>query len=359
MSKGDFVFLLNKIGPKIKRNDTNMRTAISVTTRLAITLWFLATGDSFKSLMYLFRVSDASISTIIPEVCAAIIEGLKEYIKKPSGVTEWKQVAKDFKDRWNFPHCLGALDGKHVAITCPPNSGSQYYNYKQFYSIVLFAVTDARYNFLYVHAGVQGSISDGGVFRHTAFGKALLRQTLNIPHPETLPGREMLTPYIFLADDAFPLTENIFKPYTLDLNIGSPKRVCNYRISRARRIVENSFGILCSVFRILHTTIDVELKHVQDIVVACAHLHNFLRRNTRARSLYSPPGTFDSEDIDVGRIMPGSWRDDEQSLTDLRILGRNATTRAKAIRDEFMHYFMTEQGRVAWQDKYLEGTSSR
>lgn len=271
----------------------------------------------------------------------------------PSKLTEWKQVAKDFEDRWNFPHCLGAMDGKHIAITCPPNSGSQYFNYKQFFSIVLFAVTDARYNFLYVHAGVQGRISDGGVFRHTAFGKALLSQNLNIPPPESLPGRVMLTPYVFLADDAFPLTENICKPYTIDLNIGSPKRVCNYRISRARRIVENSFGILASVFRILHTTINVDLKHVQSIVLACAYLHNFLRRNTTAQALYSPPGSFDREDIDVGTVTPGSWRLDEQHLADLRKLGRNATTRAKAMRDEFMNYFMTEQGRVAWQDKYL------
>lgn len=231
------------------------------------------------------------------------------------------------------------MDGKHIAITCPPNSGSQYFNYKQFFSIVLFAVTDARYNFLYVHVGVQGRISDGGVFRHTAFGKALLSQNLNVPLPDSLPSRDMLTPYVFLADDAFPLTENICKPYTIDLSIGSPKRVCNYRISRARRVVENSFGILASVFRILHTTIDVDLKHVQNIVMACAFLHNFLRRNTRAQALYSPPGSFDNEDINVGAIVPGLWRADEQRLTDLRILGRNATTRAKATRDEFMLTF--------------------
>lgn len=87
----------------------------------------------------------------------------------PSRLTEWKEVSKDFEDRWNFPHCLGAMDGKHIAITCQPNSGSQYFNYKQFFSIVLFAVTGSRYNFLYVHAGAQGRISDGGVFRHTAF----------------------------------------------------------------------------------------------------------------------------------------------------------------------------------------------
>lgn len=73
MSKSDFELIINKIGPKIKKQDTNMRKAIPVVTRLAITLRFLATGDSYKSLSYLFRVSDASISDIVPEVCAALI----------------------------------------------------------------------------------------------------------------------------------------------------------------------------------------------------------------------------------------------------------------------------------------------
>ncbi|CAG5020848.1 unnamed protein product [Parnassius apollo] len=81
MSKSDFEFLVNRIEPNIQRQDTNMRNAIPVTTRLTITLRYLATGDSFKSLMYLFRVSAYSISTIVPEVCEALIEGLKEYIK--------------------------------------------------------------------------------------------------------------------------------------------------------------------------------------------------------------------------------------------------------------------------------------
>lgn len=81
MSKSDFEYLLNTIGPRIKKEDTNMRKAIPINTRLAITLRFLATGDSYKSLMYLFRVSDSSIAHIVPEVCAALTSGLKEYIK--------------------------------------------------------------------------------------------------------------------------------------------------------------------------------------------------------------------------------------------------------------------------------------
>lgn len=113
--------------------------------------------------------------------------------------------------------------------------------------------------------------------------------------------------HVFLADDAFPLTENICKPYSTDLNIGSPKRVCNYRISRARRVVENTFGLLASVFRILHKTIDLHVENTKKVVLACVYLHNFLRRSSQSLNLYSPPGVFDNEDIDTGRIIPGSW----------------------------------------------------
>lgn len=245
------------------------------------------------------------------------------------------------------------MDGKHIAIVCPPNSGSTYFNYKHFFSIVLFAVVNAHYQFLYVHVGCQGRISDGGVFKHTAFGKAVLDQTLHLPEPEPLPGREMRMPYVFLADDAFPLTESICKPYSTDLNVGSPKRVCNYRISRARRVVENAFGLLTSVFRILHKTIDLNLENTKKVVMVCAYLHNLLRRSTQNENLYSPPGVFDNEDTDTGIVVPGSWRNSTVTLTGLQSMPRNSCRKAKKVRDEFMYYFMSHQGRLAWQDMYL------
>lgn len=83
MTKNDFEFLLNLITPKIMKKDTTFRRAISPRDRLALTLRFLATGDSYSSLQYLFKVSKASISHIVPEVCQAIVEVLRErgYIK--------------------------------------------------------------------------------------------------------------------------------------------------------------------------------------------------------------------------------------------------------------------------------------
>ena len=76
----DFEMLINTIGPFIAKQDTNYRRSVPVSIRLAITLRYLGTGDSFASLMYLFKVSKQLISRIVPEVCAALITALKENI---------------------------------------------------------------------------------------------------------------------------------------------------------------------------------------------------------------------------------------------------------------------------------------
>jgi len=86
-------------------------------------------------------------------------------------------LADDFKLKWNFPLCVGSMDGKHVVIQAPNHSSSEFYNYKGTFSIVLFSIVDATYNFIYVNIGCQGHISDGGVFKGTAFQKLLENST--------------------------------------------------------------------------------------------------------------------------------------------------------------------------------------
>jgi hypothetical protein len=124
------------------------------------------------------------------------------------------------------------------------------YNYKGTESIILMAIVDANYCFIYVNAGCQGRISDGGVFRNTEFYRKLENDDLYLAQDEALPGRTIPVPYTLVAGDAFPFTRHTMKPYATDLNEGSPKRVFSYRLSRARNIVENAFGLLASVFRI-------------------------------------------------------------------------------------------------------------
>lgn len=169
---------MGKITPHVERKTTNMRTPISVGERLAVTLRYLATGESFASLQYQYRISSCTLTSIIPEVCSALFKVLKdEYLKCPSSKDEWLRIAESYQDRWQLPHCLGAIDGKHIRILHPPNSGSEFYNYKGFYSIVLMAIVDADYKFIFADVGCQGRISDGGVLKNTDFWKALIQGT--------------------------------------------------------------------------------------------------------------------------------------------------------------------------------------
>jgi len=137
------------------------------------------------------------------------------------------------------------MDGKHIMIQAPNIGGSEFYNYKNSFNIVLFALVDANYNFIYVDLGCQGRISDGGVFKNTTLYKKLENHALNIPYVVRV------SYYMILGDKAFSLNDYTMTPFTGNPVSGSPERVFNYRHSRARRVVENAFGILSAVFRVL------------------------------------------------------------------------------------------------------------
>ncbi|XP_053982794.1 uncharacterized protein LOC128878533 [Hylaeus volcanicus] len=130
MTRSDFEFLTNSIGAKIARKDTFFRQSISITDRLLITLRFLATRDSFQSLSYMFRVSKQCISLIVPDVCEALIDALKDVVK----------------EKTNFPRCVSAIDGKHIILQAPMNSGSKFYNYKGTFSVGNILDTDGTHN---------------------------------------------------------------------------------------------------------------------------------------------------------------------------------------------------------------------
>ena len=124
-------------------------------------------------------------------------------LQAPSTPEEWQKVSKKFEIKWNFPKCLGAIDGKHILVQAPQNSGSYFFNYKGQYSTVLMAVVDAEYKFLIATVGVNGRVSDGGVFRATGVSN-FIENASNTLKKTSLPGRKLRIPYTFVADDAFP-----------------------------------------------------------------------------------------------------------------------------------------------------------
>lgn len=235
-------------------------------------------------------------------------------------------------------------------MEAPANTGSLYFNYKKTFSVVLLGMADYDYNFTYIDVGCQGRISDGGVFRNSTLFRSLNNNTLNLPEDEPLLSGDVNLPYVIIGDDAFPLTHYLMKPYSGEHQQGSSKRVFNYRLCRARRIIENVFGILTSVFRVFKKPLTVEVGTVIPVILACVVLHNYLRRNKTSRSIYTPPGTFDSEEN--GELVEGPWRDEPaaEGLQPLPRIPRRSPIDSRQIRDNFASYFVSERGMLPWQN---------
>lgn len=105
------------------------------------------------------------------------------------------------------------------------------------------AVADANYKFTYLDIGAYGSEGDANIFSSSKFGQNVFNDKMNFPEDATINGEKC--PFVFLADDAFPLCKRIIKPYGGKQNLSDEERIFNYRLSRARRCVENAFGLLC------------------------------------------------------------------------------------------------------------------
>ena len=151
----------------------------------------------------------------------------KGFLRVPMSSQEWQQISNGFEKRWNFLNCSGCIDGKHVITQAPAKSGSLFFNYKKAFSIVLLTVCNENYRFTIVDIGEAGRQTDGGVFSNSNLGLSILKNLLPVPKPRKLDSTGTLYPYVFLADDAFPLRANLLKPYAAT-NLEIRKLVANY-----------------------------------------------------------------------------------------------------------------------------------
>lgn len=159
----------------------------------------------------------------------------------------------------------------------PPNSGSEYYNYKNYFSTILLAVCDHNYRFIAVSIGSQGRQSDGGVFENSNIGVRFARNEMNVPAATEICAGGPVLPYALLGDEAFGLKTWLITPYAGKSSgkLSYGKEIFNYRQSRARRVIENAFGILVAKWRIFENALDVSVENADKIVQAAVCLHNF------------------------------------------------------------------------------------
>ena len=294
----------------------------------------------------------STVNSIVSEVVAALVQVLKTQVETPRNSEAWMNVAKDFYNMWNYPMLLGALDGKHVNIQAPSNSGSHNFNYKQRFSVVLLALADAHLRFLYIDVGTNGRVSDGGVYAKSMLKQAMDGNHLNMPLEGLLPGTSTGVPYHMVGDDAFPMSVRMLKPFP-GQNLDSSKRIFNYRLSRARRVIENAFGVLSVKFRVLKTDIVCSLSNLNNIIFVCCCLHNYL---INKRLEYFEPEVIDREDLVTRTLQRGTHWDEGSAFTPIPNVGGRSPNDAVQMRDTLKDYF-NDVGSVAWQRSMVEPRS--
>ncbi|XP_055906873.1 uncharacterized protein LOC129942096 [Eupeodes corollae] len=272
MSIESFDLLLEKVRPRLIKQ----RIAIAPEQRLVLTLRFLATGHSFRDLAFAFRMGRSTVSAIVSETSVIIWKELvNEYMPAPT-TDHLKTVINDYYTRWKFPNCFGSIDGKHCQIKCPASSGSHYFNYMHYFSIVLQAVADADKKFLTIEVGGRGKQSDGGTFAGSKLFTLLETEKFNVPPPQALLESNIVLPNFLIGDEAYPLKPYLLRPYPRrDLNARNEH--FNDRLSTARKCIECAFGIMGSKWRFLQKNIETKPRTAINLIKCACILHNFVR----------------------------------------------------------------------------------
>ncbi|XP_051154475.1 uncharacterized protein LOC127277417 [Leptopilina boulardi] len=323
-----------------------------------MTLKYLASGSDIFSIASAYRIGESTLRSVIKETCIAIIKALSpDYLSLPTR-EKWVQISKGFEEVWNLPNCGGAIDGKHIHIRAPSNSGTLFFNYKKTFSIVLMAVCDYEYKFSLVDIGSFGSCNDAGIFHESQISEGLFNGSLNFPR-EYFPidNSNISTPIYLVGDSIFPISTKLMKPYGGSF-LGDMKNIFNYRLSRARRIVENAFGILSSRWRILYTSISADPERVENIVMAVICLHNYLmsvNNMQEAQNRRYCPLSYIDQETDDGHLILGDWRfNGRDQLQDFPPrTSRQETLAGQEMRDQLARFFMTPAGSIPWQNDYI------
>jgi hypothetical protein len=190
------------------------------------------------------------------------------------------------------------------------------------------ALVDASYKFTIIDVGGCGKSSDGGLFARSTLGKSLEANTLNIPNSKPPPKSEEPLPFVLVGDEAFPLKKYLLRPYPgVSTRNNEIKQMYNYRLSEARRVVENAFGILTQKFRLFYGRIQLSPENADKVVFAACVLHSYLRNDASL------------EDCVI---------ENRYSVTTFHRSVGSASEEAMSVREKYRQYF-ANVGSVPWQ----------
>ena len=273
VSRGTFDFFVDELQPYLKGKETQMRKPVEVKRKVGLFLYFIATTAEYRVLGNLFGVSIAFVCIWIRKVALAIRSNFQSrYISFPKG-EELQQVIATYMDNWGYPMCAGDIDGTDIPIAAPLKNHSAYVNRKSYHSIIMQAVVDGRYMLRDIVVGWPGSVHDARVFAESSlYTRGCSNQLFDHGVNEAILGRQIHP--VILGDSAYPILKWLMKPHLENVNTPRIQRRFNYRLSRARITVENTFGRWKGRFRRLQTRVDMAVEGVVHVVGASCVLHN-------------------------------------------------------------------------------------
>ena len=276
ISRNTFMYILEKVRHKLTKQIV-AELPVSPEQRLGIFLYRCGRGDYHYSIAEMTGLGVSTVCCIVSDVANAIVETLwKSEVTTymPKSEIEFYQKISEMEQLWQFPCCWGAIDGCHIPIKCPPGglqSCKEYHNFKNFYSIVLMAMVDAKYRFTWGSCGFPGNSHDSVILQSTDLWEQLQEKEYLPNIAKQINGIEV--PPLILADSAFQLKSWLMKPYT-NSKLTEKERYFNYRLSRARMITECAYGQLKGRWRILMRKCESLPEEVKIITLACMVLHN-------------------------------------------------------------------------------------
>lgn len=269
VTRQTFAYIVSSCSSLV-RQDTNMRRCIPLHKRVALSLYRLASSAEERTVAHLFSVSRSSVNNIYREFCDILVDVLEPQIVCVPSLNDVQDHVRQFEASTGFPQGFGALDGCHVKVSPPKENAQDYYNYKGWYSVILLALVDHNYKFMFINVGSPGRNHDSAVYKSSVLARAVNTQLFSEPAKQ-IEGEQVGA--IILCDQAFPLTSHLMKPYPNRSTSEETVRHFNYTLSKARRVVENAFGRLKARFRVLKS-LECEISNANRIIRACCVLHN-------------------------------------------------------------------------------------
>ncbi|XP_033758071.1 putative nuclease HARBI1 [Pecten maximus] len=238
------------------------REPIPMEKKVLMTIRYLSSMDTIRSLSDRFGVTDSSFLKCREQVINAINSSLKKFIKWPT-TGDYLSISERFNDTgsYEFPNIIGAIDGSHIPIEAPAEDANAYYNRKGFHSILLQGICTHDLYFISINVGWPGRVHDAKVFNNSSICENGFRLCNN-------------GEYHILGDGAHPLKEWLLTPYKDNGHLTRQQTLFNKALSSKRQVIERAFALLKGRFRKLRYLNCKSIRTTCDIVTAACVIHN-------------------------------------------------------------------------------------